>query len=116
MALLSQKDFAVLSLPINCAAQGNNIIIPGATGIGYRIWKLWLVAAGGVTLTYQFDNTPMSGPVPLVTDGSHTVPYDGVVNFLIPVGSAFVINLSAPVQLGGTVYYTKDYGLSQLGQ
>jgi hypothetical protein len=97
-----------ITAPINCTASGNNTVIFAITGCGFRIWKLWLTAASAVNVTY-FDgaSTALSGPVGLVANGSQTLNYDGTPHFSTSIGNAFIINLSAPVQISGMVYYTR---------
>src|SRR5579864_982905 len=107
MALRYEDDRATLTLPINCSASGDNVVISPEPANGFKIWKLWLVAASAVTVTYKSGSNTLSGPVGLVSGGSQTMPYDGIANLSIQINSAFIINLSAPVQVSGMVYYTR---------
>jgi hypothetical protein len=103
---IESKSF--LTLPINIASSGNNTVIPVLNGAGFKIWKMWLVANGAVTITYQDgSSTSLSGPVALVSGGSQSFTYDGTAHFTTSIGNAFVINLSGSVQVSGTVYYTR---------
>jgi hypothetical protein len=103
---IESKSF--LTLPINISSSGNNTVIPALTGAGFKIWKMWLVANGAVTVTYQDGaSTAISGPVALVSGGSQSFSYEGTAHFNTSIGNAFVINLSGAVQVSGTVYYTR---------
>jgi hypothetical protein len=102
---IESKTF--LTLPINASSAGNNTVIPALAGAGFKIWKIWLVAAGTVNVTYQDGTNALSGPVGLFLGSSDTHSYDGTAHFSTSIGNAFVINLSAPIQVSGTVYYTR---------
>jgi hypothetical protein len=102
---IESKTF--LTAPINASSAGNNIVIPAVIGVGYKIWKLWLISAGTVNVTYVDGTNALSGPVGLFLSTPQTLPYDGTAYFSTSPGNAFIMNLSAPVQVSGTVYYTR---------
>lgn len=82
-------------------------MLPATAGVGYKVWKLWLVANGAVTIQYFDGATALSGPIALVSGGSQSFAYDGTANFIVSIGNAFIINLSGAVQVSGTVYYSR---------
>lgn len=94
--------------PVNISAAGDNLVLSNAQG-PLTIYGLTIVAGGAVNLILKNGTaTAMTGPMPLVTDGS----IDFIPTFeRYTVGSGtgtaggFYINLSAAVQVSGTVYY-----------
>ena len=102
---IESKTF--LTLPINAASAGNNTIIPAIAGMGFKIWKLWLVSAGTVNVTYFDGGNALSGPVSLFLSSQQELKYDGTAYFSTSLGNPFIMNLSAPVQVSGTVYFTR---------
>jgi hypothetical protein len=102
---IESKTF--LTLPINISSAGNNTVIPALAGAGFKIWKLWLVVAGNVNIQYFDGTNAVSGPVTIFSGGSQDFTYDGTAYFSTSIGNAFILNLSAPVQVSGTVYYTR---------
>jgi len=102
---IESKTF--LTLPINIASAGNNTVIPALTGFGFKIWKLWLTSAGTVNVTYFDGANALSGPVGLFLGSNQSLTYDGTAYFSTSIGNPFIINLSAPIQVSGTVYFTR---------
>src|SRR6266576_3432279 len=102
---IESKTF--LTAPINASSSGNNTIIPAVSGVGYKIWKLWLISAGTVNVTYFDGANALSGPVGLFLSSQQFLPYDGTAYVSTSLGNAFIINLSAPIQVSGTCYYTR---------
>jgi hypothetical protein len=81
----------------------------GVTGKIIRVYKLFLVVGGTTNITFQDGTTALSGPVPLIANGSITLDMDGQAWFTTSVGNAFNIgNSGSSVQVSGTVYYTAN--------
>jgi hypothetical protein len=79
-------------------------------GFGFKIWKIWYTAVGAVTATHQDVPTALSAPADQMSAGANQTLYFIMMIPRIsplPFGNASILNLSAPVQLSGTVYVTR---------
>ncbi len=94
---------------INAAASGDNTIVAAVTAQTIRVMKIFLVVAQACTLTFKSGaGTALTGAITLAAGGSFVLDLDGEPWFTTGSGSAFVINLSAAVQMSGRVYYTQS--------
>jgi hypothetical protein len=93
---------------VSISASGDNLMLQNATG-PVTIYGLTIVAAGAVTVTLKNGtSTLLTGPISLVTDGSIDFA-PTFERYVCGAGSGtaggFYINLSAAVQVSGTVYF-----------
>lgn len=94
------------SAPINISASGDQGVISAVNGSSYKIYGLFLVAAGSVSATIKNGSTVLTGPIPLQTSAQFSFPLNVEVPYLsVDSGNALVINLSGAVQVSGIVYY-----------
>jgi hypothetical protein len=96
----------VQQAPVNFSSSGNNTIITGLSGTRIRILQFFLVFSGAVNVTYYSGTTALSGPLEFAFAGAQ------VQDFIqLPLtcneGDSFIINLSAAVQVGGTIWYAQ---------
>ncbi len=92
---------------INIASIATHTIIPGVSGKRIRIVSLFFTVAGEVNVTLYDGSTAFSGPMDF---GGVSEPRGIVIPFPyspleLSEGAAFNINLSAAVQVSGTVCY-----------
>lgn len=90
---------------ITAASSGDNTIIAAVTGRAINVWKMWFTTAAAVNVVFKAGSTALSGTEVFGGNGSNFFPYDGSPYFYIPPNTAFVINLSGAVALGGMIYY-----------
>jgi len=102
-------DVLLLSaLSINVNTLGDNIIIPAVVGQVIRVFRIFAVAASSVSVTPTDgtpSGTPFTGPLTL---GDFALDLDAEPWFVTSTGNAFVLTLSAGVQVSGRVYYTQS--------
>jgi hypothetical protein len=102
MSQLNQFDTVALSFN----SSGDNTIIAAPSAGPIKIWKLAFTTASAVNVTFKAGSTALSGAFVFGGNGSFVLYYDGSPHYICPPGSAFVINLSSGVAIGGTVWYT----------
>ncbi len=86
---------------------GGNIAAPaGINGEIIRVYRIMLVLGGTTNITFQDGSTALSGPMPMLANGSFFLPMDGTPHYTTSAGNAFNINSSAAVEVAGTVWFT----------
>lgn len=95
---------------INAASSGDNTLIAAVTGQTIRVHKLFLIASGAVNIKFKdgAGGTDFHPAIPLYAGGGMTLDFDGDPWFLTTAGNAFVLNLSAAVQISGRIYYSQS--------
>ena len=94
---------------INIATAATHVIIPGIALSKIRIHNIFFTVAGEVNVTIYDGDTAISGPMDF---GGTSEPRGIVIPFPyspleLSEGADFKINLSAAVQVSGTVCYTQ---------
>ncbi|MBA7525264.1 hypothetical protein ES705_17415 [subsurface metagenome] len=92
-------------VPINHAALGDNIIVPGEEGQTIHITGLVLVVAAENDITLKTTTTTISGPMPFGGDGEPwgMVDNKGFLSLTLPEGDGFIISLGVAAQVTGYV-------------
>ena len=98
---------SAIAAAINISTALTHTIIPGVTGKKIRIVSLFFTVAGEVNVTLYDGALAISGPMDF---GAASEPRGIVIPFPyspleLSEGAAFAINLSAAVQVSGTVSY-----------
>jgi hypothetical protein len=93
---------------VNISASGDNLVLSNAIG-PITIYGLTIVVAGAVTVTLKNGTaTALTGPIPLVADGSIDFA-PTFERYICGAGTGtaggFYINLSSAVQASGTIYF-----------
>ena len=95
---------------VSVAASGDNTLVAGVSAQTVRVFRLFLVVASAVNI--QFKNatagTALTGVMTMTAGGSFVLDFSGEPWFVTAVAGAFVLNLSAAVQVSGAVYYTQS--------
>lgn len=106
MGINDRPDFRKLA--INAALTGDNILIPaGLATQGIIVWKLILVVGAATVITFKDGAAAESGGIPLVANGSISLPYDGAPWFTAGSGNAFISNSNGTtVQQSGIIWFT----------
>lgn len=92
------------------SSSGTVAAVAAVSGYIIRVYKLFLVVGGTSNLTFEDGSTALSGPIPLVANGSVVLDNSGTPWFTTSAGNAFNILNSGSVQISGTVYYTATLG------
>ena len=103
---LQPGDSGPLQSALISSTYGTITAIAGVTGSVIKVYKLFLVVTGAVTITFEDGSTALSGAMALSANGAITLDLDGQPWFPCSVGNAFNIIQSATTQVSGTVYYT----------
>lgn len=100
--------------PLSFAGVGDNIIVvAGDPSHRVKVWRLYLVVADDVVLTFKDGPTiNLSGPISMRANGS--IVFDMIPGtresdtpwFRTSPGNDFIINLSAGVQVSGGIYFS----------
>ena len=98
---------SALAAAVNIASAVTHTIIPGVVNKRIKIVSLFFTVAGEVNITLYDGATAISGPMDF---GGTSEPRGIVIPFPfspleLSVGNAFIINLSAAVQVSGSVCY-----------
>jgi hypothetical protein len=101
-------------LALDIAAAGENVAIPGVPGKPLLVYRGFFVVASGVSIIYRngVGGANFLPAIGYTANGSHTLPYDTEPWFTTDIGAAFVMVLSAPVQVSGVLYFL-THGLTQ---
>src|SRR5258708_1338698 len=93
---------------ISEALTGDNTISAGVSGKAILVWKIMNVVAGITSLTIKDGAAVnLTGAIPMVANGSMTLPFDEAPWFKTSPGNGFVINSSGiAVQQSGVVVYS----------
>jgi len=99
---------ACTRLVLSFAASGDNAIVAASGGLIVRIYAILLVCATPVGVKF-IDTTPtnLTGVMTFGVGGGLFLGQQGEPHYSTAVGKGFSINLSAAVQVSGTVWYTQ---------
>jgi hypothetical protein len=99
----SNDSSSLLKTVINATATAT---VAGTAGLIIRVYKLFLVVGGTTNITFQDAGTALSGPLPMVANGSIVLDMDGTPWFTTSSGNGFLIASSgSSIQVSGVVYY-----------
>jgi hypothetical protein len=101
----------VIQTPVSFLASGDNIIIVGSIGTLIRVLQFFWVIASTTTLIYKSGATALTGPLVFGTNAAQ------VQDFIqLPLtcnnGDNFIVNSTAAVQVGGTIWYAQAPAVS----
>lgn len=98
----------VSQIPLNFSASGDNVVVPGITGLRIKVLQFFFVLAGAVNLTYKSGAvTVLSGPMDFPSAGAQVQDFIQLP-LTCNVSDPFVVNLSTGVQLGGTIWFIQS--------
>lgn len=97
----------VLYAPINASASGNTTVIPAVGGKQIYILSLELLCAGAVTVEWQSGagGAVISKGQAFPANGGKVLPFNRAGWGATAVGASLNINLSAAVQVSGSIQY-----------
>jgi hypothetical protein len=109
MALvIAEKLQIVTQAVINFSGSGDNIIATGTAGKITRILEIFFVIGGTTVLTFKSGATPISGGMSFNTSGAMFMDYIHMSLDCLNAGDNFIINSTAAVQIGGTIWYVQQ--------
>lgn len=92
---------------INIATLGDNTIIAASAANFYRIYAILFLCASTVAITLKDAGGSLTGAMTFGLGGGLLLNQQGEPHYIgTAVNRAFVINLSAAIQVSGTVWYT----------
>jgi hypothetical protein len=105
-----QTTKALTNASVSISSSGDNTVVSGTSSQTVRVYKLVLIAAGGVAVTIKDGaSTSLTGAMPLAANGAMAIDFnEGEPAFVTSSGNGFVVNLSAAVAVTGFVQYTKS--------
>lgn len=94
---------------INIAGAGDNTVIAAVAGQIIRVYKILLWANGSTSVTLKDGAaTSLTGAMAFTAQTGFVLDYDDQPWFITSSGNAFVINLSAAIQVSGTLSFTQS--------
>jgi hypothetical protein len=103
------EDYGDHRVKIDAAASGDNQLIAAVAGKRIRILSMFFVAGGAVNAKYQSDSgggaADLTGPLPLAANGGASLPFNRYGWLETQVGKKLNLNLSAAVQISGSITY-----------
>ena len=97
----------VVQSPLNFSGSGDVVVVPGLVGKLTKVIQLILVVGGPTTLTFKCDSGVISGPMPMLSNGSMVIDYIQVPITCYNPGESFIINNSGGVSIGGIIWYIR---------
>lgn len=89
---------------VSFSGSGDNTVVVGLPNKQIKILQFFLVFAGATNITYKSGVTTISGPMDFSANAAQVQDYMQLP-LTCNVGDNFVINSSAAVQVGGTIWY-----------
>ena len=92
--------------PISFSASGDNILVAAQAAGPISIAGMMFTVGGATNVIFKKGATAFSGAMIFTANGSSmTLPLNDEPWYRIPPGSAFVLNSSAAVAIGGIVWW-----------
>lgn len=97
---------SVTQVPINFSGAGDNILVAGIAGKRIKVLQFFFVLAAATNLTYKSGSTVLSGALDF---GSNAAQVQDFIQLPLTcnVGDPFILNSSAAVAVGGTIWYAQ---------
>ena len=108
MILNHSGDAAVVAdASINASSSGNNVVVARVPGYKIRVLQYKIICAGQVTVTWESSGgTILDGPCTFSANSGERAGCAEMGQFQdAPANEDLVINLSAAVQVGGSLKY-----------
>ena len=93
-------------IPLSFAGVGDNIIVTGLPGKQIKILQFFFVAAAATNITLKSGATALSGQMAFTANMSMFLDFIQLPLTCNP-GDNFIINLSAGVQISGTLWFSQ---------
>ena len=91
-------------IPISFTGSGDQVLVTGTVGQRVAVLQFFFIVSGAVTLTYKSGTTALSGPLAFLANGAQVQDFIQLP-LICEDGADFVVNASAPVTLGGTLWW-----------
>jgi hypothetical protein len=93
---------------INFTGSGDQIVVGGLAGYIIRVLQFFLVLSAPATLVYKSGSTALTGPLPFLASGAQVQDFIQCPLNCLNLGDPFIINASASVTVGGTIWYVQS--------
>lgn len=106
-----QTTKALTNASVSASSSGENTLISGTASQTIRVFKIALVAASAVNVSFKnaAGGTSLTGAIPLTANGAMVLESnDGEPLFVSATAGAFILNLSAAVAVTGFIQYVKS--------
>lgn len=90
---------------VDFSAGGDNTIIAAVAGKRILVHRLILVVSAATSIIVKRGATALTGAMSMSANGALSLDTTGEPWFTTDINENFVINLSAGVQVGGSIYY-----------
>lgn len=94
----------VTQAPVNISGAGDNTVISGLLGQVIKVLQFFFVIGAASNLTYKSGTTVISGPLNFPAAAGQVQDFIQLP-LTCNAGDSFIVNLSAGVQVGGTIWY-----------
>ena len=99
------RNVGVLNqIAINSAAGGDIIISPAVVQASTKLYRLLLLCGGATNITFKDGSTPLSGPLPMLANGSIVLDFSGDPWYVGSLDTNFIITSDNAVQVSGTAW------------
>ena len=97
----------LVEAPIDFTASGDQTLVAAVAGRSVRVYHLFLVVSADTELTFKRGATELTGPMPMLANGSIVLDFQGQPWFATLDNEAFVLNQSGTAQVSGQLAYTQ---------
>jgi hypothetical protein len=94
----------LVQVPINNVLGGDIIISPAVVQASTKLYRLLLLCGGMTSITFVDGTSPLSGPMPMLANGSIVLDFSGDPWYVGSLNTNFIINSSSAVQVSGTAW------------
>lgn len=95
----------VIQASVDFSGSGDNLVIPGVSNKIIKVLQYFLVIAGQTTLTFKSASIAITGPLEFSGSSADVQDFIQLPLTCLNAGDGFLINSSAAVQIGGTIWY-----------
>ena len=103
----SSLGASVQQASVSFSGAGDNTVIAGTLGQTIKVLQFFLVIGAAANLIYKSGATVISGEMDYSANGAHVQDFIQLPLTCNP-GDSFIVNCSAGVQIGGTIWFIKQ--------
>lgn len=100
----------VIQSPISFSGNGDQIIVPGVSGLTISVLQMFFVLSAAANLLYKSGTTALTGSMNMLANAGIFQGYSQLPLTCL-VGNPFIINTSASAAAGGTIWYIQTSGV-----
>lgn len=92
---------------VTFSSLGDNVVVLGVAGKIIKVLQFFFVIGGAANITFKSGSTAITGSMPFSGAGAFVLDYAQLPLNCLNAGDSFVVNLSAGVAVGGTIWYAQ---------